>query len=292
MIPYDSPKGLSAFLKERGFALRKRFGQNFLVNPRVRERILSVLEPSASDLIWEIGPGLGCMTGALLNSGARVRAFEIDRGFLGVLEEEFRGRENFHLTGGDVLDTWRALRGENPSKVFGNLPYSAASAIIADFIEEDFLPDRWVFMVQREVAARMAARPGTKNYSSFSLLCQTFMNVKVRFDVGAGSFYPPPEVISSVVELRPRQDPPEIADRRVYLGILRALFASRRKTLRNNLVAYAAARGNDALWAADLLEKAGLRPEARGETLSPAEVARLANAAGTKKDRPDSPDGP
>jgi len=165
MIEYNSPKLLAAFLRERGFALKKKFGQNFLVNPGTRAKILDAIAPEPGELVWEIGPGLGCMTGPILESGAKVAVFEIDRGFIEVLQDEFGGNPRFSLVPGDVLRTWRLHRAAPPAKVFGNLPYSAASAIIADFLEEGFLPSRCVFMVQKEVASRMAAKPGTKNYS-------------------------------------------------------------------------------------------------------------------------------
>jgi 16S rRNA (adenine1518-N6/adenine1519-N6)-dimethyltransferase len=281
MIPYDSPKALAAFLAERGLAPKKRFGQNFLVSPAARGRILRLLAPEKCLRVWEVGPGLGCMTASLLEAGAVLRAFEIDRGFIAVLKEEFGAgrRGSFTLTEGDVLETWPALREEAPDLVFGNLPYSAAAALIADFLEKDFTRSRWVFMVQKEVAARMAARPGTKNYSSFSLLCQTFMNIRLHFDVSPAAFYPRPEVFSSVVELTSRPDAPVIADRGLYLGLVRAVFASRRKTLKNNLLPWAAARKREEAWVRRLLDAADLCPGLRGETLSAERLAHLAGAA-------------
>jgi len=279
MIAYDSPKQLAAFLRERGLALKKKFGQNFLVNPGTRARILEALAPGRGELVWEIGPGLGCMTGSILDSGAEVTVFEIDRGFIEVLRGEFGGNPRFTLVPGDVLRTWKLHRTASPAKVFGNLPYSAASAIVADFLEEGFIPSRCVFMVQKEIASRMASRPGTKNYSSFSVLCQAFLEVDILFDVAPGSFFPAPDVVSSVVELRPRSMPLELLDRKLFLEIARSLFASRRKTLKNNLQASSLGRrlGADAL--SDLFRKTGIDPGMRGENLSAVEVAAFADAA-------------
>ncbi len=301
MIPYDSPKMLADFLSRRGLALKKRFGQNFLVNPGVRERILRCLAPAAGDLIWEIGPGLGCMTRPLLESGARLRVFEIDRGFMEILREEFGGRDGFTLTGGDVLATWGDHRGEGPDKVFGNLPYASAAAIIAAFLEEGFIPELGVFMVQKEVARRMTAAPGSPDYSSFSLLCRTFCRVRTLFDVAPGSFFPAPGVVSTLVELRPRipapvpgwgpglspgagageglGPEPEIPHRRLYLELLRALFSSRRKTVRNNLLRFAGETGRSPDWAARILAEAGLDPGVRAENLDVEDLARLTEAA-------------
>jgi 16S rRNA (adenine1518-N6/adenine1519-N6)-dimethyltransferase len=229
--------------------------------------------------VWEIGPGLGCMTAAIAETGTRLRVFEFDRGFVKILAEEFADRNNFFLTEGDVLKTWPLHREEKPDIIFGNLPYSIAAALIGDFLEKDFTRSRWVFMVQKEVASRMAAEPGTKNFSSFSLLCRTFMDVKIRFDVSPWAFYPRPEVFSTVVELVPRRSPPEILNREIFLSLLGALFASRRKTLKNNLLPWAASQGKDSAWALGLSEKAGLPPGIRGETLSVEELAALANTA-------------
>lgn len=279
MIPYDSPRELSAFLKDRGFSLKKKFGQNFLVNPGTRARILDAIAPERDEIVWEIGPGLGCMTGAILDRGARLTAFEIDRGFAGVLDAEFGENARFALVQGDVLRTWKLHRAESPAKVFGNLPYSAASAIIADFLENDFLPGLCVFMVQKEVASRMAGRPGTKNYSSFSVLCQTFLDVKVLFDVAPGSFFPAPDVVSSVVGLSPKKNPPELADRTLFLEIVRSLFASRRKTIKNNLQASSLGKRLGVEGLADLFRAAGMDPGIRGENLTAEEAAAFSNAA-------------
>ena len=134
-------------------------------------------------------------------------------------------------------------------------------------------------MVQKEVALRMRAKPGTKAWSSFSLLCQTFMNVRLCFDVAPPAFYPRPEVLSAVVELKPRPDAPAIKSRGLYLGLVRAVFASRRKTLKNNLVPWARSLKKDDAWAASLLDAAGIKPGIRGETLCVEDLVRLANAA-------------
>ena len=279
MIPYDSPRRLAAFLAQRGLSPKKRFGQNFLVDAGVRGRILGLLAPEKGTRVWEIGPGLGAMTRALLEAGVLLRTFEIDRGFIAVLEEEFAGEQNFTLVAGDVLRRWPEFREESPRLIFGNLPYSVAAVLIADFLEKDFIQSRWLFMVQKEVAARMAARPGTKSYSSFSLLCQTFTELRLHDDIPPAAFYPRPEVFSTIVELIPRKDQPRIENRGLYLGLARSLFASRRKTIKNNLLPWAASQGKDATWTEGLIREAGLDGGLRGEVLSVEEVVHLANIA-------------
>jgi 16S rRNA (adenine1518-N6/adenine1519-N6)-dimethyltransferase len=279
MIPYDSPRELKRFLQERGFGLKKRFGQNFLINRGVRDRILKLVSPKIGDEVWEIGPGLGCMTGMILEAGARLRVFEIDHGFIRVLSEEFGGAPGFSLTEGDVVKTWKQWKNNLPDIVFGNLPYSAASAIIADFLQEGFLPGRWIFMLQREVAERMTARPGKKSYSSFSVLCRAFSEPVLHFHVSPGSFFPPPEVVSTVVELGPRREPLDILDRSLFLVLIRSLFASRRKTVRNNILASDLGSRIGASGIVEILREAEIDPECRGETLDEVRIACLANAA-------------
>jgi 16S rRNA (adenine1518-N6/adenine1519-N6)-dimethyltransferase len=134
-------------------------------------------------------------------------------------------------------------------------------------------------MVQREVAERMASRPGIKTYSSFSVLCQAFSEVIIHFHVSPGSFFPPPEVVSTLVELGPRREPLVIKDRTLFLSLLRALFAARRKTVRNNLLASSMGKRIGAKGIAEILLEAGVDPECRGETLEVRRIADLANAA-------------
>ncbi|MCL1818190.1 MAG: 16S rRNA (adenine(1518)-N(6)/adenine(1519)-N(6))-dimethyltransferase RsmA, partial [Spirochaetaceae bacterium] len=279
MIPHDSPRRLAAFLAERGLSPKKRFGQNFLIDADARAGILALLAPEKGMRVWEIGPGLGFMTRGLLDAGAVLRAFEIDRGFIRILKEEFAGEKNFTLVEGDVLRQWPEYRKEAPRLVFGNLPYSVAALLIAGFLEKDFTNSRCIFMIQKEVASRMAAQPGTKNFSSFSLLCQTFMDVRLHGDISPEAFYPRPKVFSTLVELLPRPLAPRITDRGLYLGLVRALFASRRKTIKNNLLPWAASRGKNAAWAEQLTRDADIDPNLRGETLCAEQAVRLANTA-------------
>ncbi len=203
---HDSPSDIRILLQERGLALKKRWGQNFLVNRGARERLLMLLDPGAGETIWEIGPGLGAMTAELLERARLVVAFEVDRGLCRFLEESFSHRPSFILVPGDFLQTWRVTASARslPDRVIGNLPYSSASIMIAALIEGSVRPRTMIFTVQRELAERMASPPGRKSYSSFSVLCQASCRVLHRGDLKPGSFYPAPDVVSSVVELQPR----------------------------------------------------------------------------------------
>jgi 16S rRNA (adenine1518-N6/adenine1519-N6)-dimethyltransferase len=197
-----------------------------------------------------------------------------------VLESLFQGFDTFSVIKGDMLKTWH-LRNEMPDRIFGNLPYNAAFAIIADLIENNCIPPRMVFTLQKEAARRLVANPGSKDYSAFSVLCASACEARVLFDIGASSFWPQPRVTSSVVLLKPREDPIPADKRQDFSDFVRAGFASRRKTLRNSLRAWTAlhfSEINEPEFEASLrnaLLKRGLAPDIRAETLTPRQLFDL-----------------
>jgi 16S rRNA (adenine1518-N6/adenine1519-N6)-dimethyltransferase len=280
-INYDSPQALKAFLEERGLGMRKKFGQNFLINPGPRRKLVESLGLEKGKEVWEIGSGLGVMTRDLLERGCRVRAFEIDPGFCGVLRELFDGRESFILVEGDVLKMWRSEGGAE--FLIGNLPYNIAAVLLADMIEGGRFFKRMVVTVQREVARRMAAKPGSADYSSFSVLVASAYRADPLMVIGGSSFYPPPRVDSQgvLLELLP---PEERAGSPFFYPLVRQLFSSRRKTVKNNLQGFVSSRaapGEDvrALSLA-ALEKCGIKPEDRAENLGVARFRELALVLG------------
>jgi 16S rRNA (adenine1518-N6/adenine1519-N6)-dimethyltransferase len=268
-IHYDSPNALRAFLEAEGLGARKRFGQHFLIKRDVRMRLVQALGIERGDAVWEIGPGLGAVTAPLLEQGARVTAFEIDPGFCRVLERVFAGR--IALIQGDALAEWPGA--EPAPYLIGNLPYQIGARLIAGFIEEGRFFRRMVVTVQREVAQRMSARVHTKDYSSFSVLCASAYTAAPLMALKAACFYPAPHVDSQAVRLDLRPD--RTAPPALFCPLVRALFAARRKTVKHNLRAFAAARGNAAL-ADQALERCGIDPAARAENLSPEDFAALA----------------
>lgn len=274
----DSPAEIRALLAERGLTLKKRWGQNFLINRGARERLVSLLELTGGETAWEIGPGLGSMTGLLLEKTARLLAFEVDRGVCRYLSESLGERASFTLFPGDFLETWKdaAAAHGRPDRLLGNLPYRSASLMIADVVEGGLRPGITIFTVQRELADRMCSQPGTKSYSSFSVLCQSCFDVYGRGDLKPGSFYPVPEVVSSIVEMRPRKGAPEGRTLALLSELARGLFSSRRKTIRNNLSSsrIAALASPEAVLSA--LEKAGIDPGRRAEELPPETFTWLA----------------
>jgi 16S rRNA (adenine1518-N6/adenine1519-N6)-dimethyltransferase len=266
--------------------MSKRFGQNFLVNRDSRERVLQELKAESGMRVWEIGPGIGAMTALALESGLAVTAFEIDHGFSRLLLRLFGGNGAFRLVEGDFLDTWRAEleAGGAPDRVFGNLPYNAANAIVASLIEGGLVPPRMIFTVQKEAGLRMTAVPGTKDYSAFSVLCTSACRSKLAFDLGSKSFWPSPRVTSTVVRMEPRREPVAADDRPGFSAFVRSGFSSRRKTLRNNLRAAGPAlgpllgRGDGASIDAALgeaLDSLGIRADVRAEALRPEELAAV-----------------
>ncbi len=273
---YESPKEIAALLESRGLSLKKRYGQNFLIGRGARERIVDAIDPKPADRIWEIGPGIGSITDLLVGRVAKLTVFEIDRGFLPILQSRFGAFAGFHLVPGDFLATWEEVRANEglPDLVFGNLPYRSASAIIAALAKGGAEGVRLVVTVQREVAERIGARPGTKAYNGFSILCQWAYAVVPHGDLKPGSFYPPPEVTSSVIELRPRNRP-ALADRELFFGLTRHLFGARRKTIRNNLLAMKELEGIGESALHGALEAASLDPHSRGERLTVEQVAAL-----------------
>jgi 16S rRNA (adenine1518-N6/adenine1519-N6)-dimethyltransferase len=269
-IPYDSPSGLKVFLEAEGLAMTKQYGQNFLVDKAAKEKLHAAMGMPDGSRIWEIGPGIGAMTAILLEHKHKVTAFEIDHGFSRILERQFGEDGNFALVRGDFIKTWKNR--EMPDAIFGNLPYNAALGIIADLLETGFIPPRLVFTIQKEAARRIAAGPGTKDYSAFSVLCTSVCKTKILYDIGASSFWPQPRVTSSVVLMVPRPDPIAADTRLEFSRFVRASFSSRRKTMRNNIQAWNPEFGTRL---DDVLTSLGLKIGVRAEALTPQQLAAV-----------------
>ena len=276
-LNYDSPASIQAFLEQNGLAVSKRLGQNFLIDRSVRSRIVKALEVEEGMQVWEIGPGIGAMTILLLEEKVRLTAFEIDYGFVRVLKGLFSEYENFCIVKGDVLKTLCSQK-DLPARIFGNLPYNSAFAIISDILEMEILPQHMVFTLQKEAAHRMVAGPGTKDYSSLSVLCTSVCDVRILFDIGSSAFWPRPRVTSSVVQLIPKKKSMSASERKDFSDFVRAAFSSRRKTLRNTLRFWIKQRSpflDEAKIDTQLqgiLEKLGIESSIRAEALAPDEL--------------------
>jgi 16S rRNA (adenine1518-N6/adenine1519-N6)-dimethyltransferase len=276
-LNYDSPASIQAFLEQNGLAVSKRLGQNFLIDRSVRSRIVKALEVEESMQVWEIGPGIGAMTILLLEEKVRLTAFEIDYGFVRVLKGLFSEYENFCIVKGDVLKTLCSQK-NLPARIFGNLPYNSAFAIISDILEMEILPQHMVFTLQKEAAHRMVAGPGTKDYSSLSVLCTSVCDVRILFDIGSSAFWPRPRVTSSAVQLIPKKKSMSALERKDFSDFVRAAFSSRRKTLRNTLRFWIKQRSpflDEAKIDTQLqgvLEELGIESSIRAEALAPDEL--------------------
>ncbi len=275
---YNSPAELKQVLDANGFSMQKKFGQNFLINEDARRRLVDALELTEGMKVWEVGPGLGAMTNTILERGADLTVFEIDRGFASLISGFFENYTNsgtFRIVEGDVMKTWKGQLKEagQPDRFFGNLPYNIAATIIADTIENNVRFEKCVFTIQKEVAQRMCAKPGTADYSSFSALCQWTYDVKPLLDLAGGNFWPKPNVDSRAVVFTKKADFPCCKNPELFIKMQRALFSSRRKTVRNNLSQFL--KNNDL--AVSCLEKAGIDIMKRAEVLTLPELLHLSD---------------
>ena len=264
---------------------RKRFGQNFLRAPHVVEQILAAAELSAGERVMEIGPGRGALTDQLLAAGAEVLACEVDRDLAAALAK--RGAEHLTVHQGDVLKTaWPALLATPPYKLVANLPYNISSQVLFKILDHRPLFSRLVLMFQKEVGDRLLAGPATRDYGILAVLVQNWYTVTRVAKVAPGCFHPPPKVESVVLRFDPRPQPlAAIVDEAAFRRLVKAVFAQRRKTLRNGLLGAGYATGAvDAALAA-----LGLAPSLRGETLTIMQMARLAEELGKQGFPLDSP---
>ncbi|MBO4640617.1 MAG: ribosomal RNA small subunit methyltransferase A [Treponema sp.] len=259
--------------------MQKKFGQNFLINGAARTKLINALDVKQGTTVWEVGPGLGAMTNELLEKGTNLTVFEIDRGFISLISQFFKAyseKDSFKIIEGDVIKNWYAqTQGGTiiPERFFGNLPYNIAATIIADTIEKSIRFDKCVFTVQKEVAVRMSAKPGDSDYSSLSVLCNWAYDVKNLMDLAGASFWPKPNVDSRAVIFTKKEDFPRCINPKLFIKMQRALFSSRRKTVRNNLQGFL----SNSEKAVNYLEKAGIDPMLRAEVLSIEQMLKLSD---------------
>lgn len=254
----------------------KRLGQNFLIHGGTVEAIVETADICPGDRVLEIGPGIGTLTQGLAEAGASVTAVELDKKLPAVLAETLSGYDRVRIVGGDILKTdIPALMGEEPFKVVANLPYYITTPILLTLLERRLPITRIVTMVQREVAERMIALPGGRDYGALSVAVQYYTEPRLAIEVSPRCFLPPPAVESAVMDCVVRKTPPvAVEDEKHFFRVVRAAFGQRRKTIGNALKSLGLPR--DTLQGA--LSKAGIDPLRRGETLSLSEFAALAGA--------------
>ncbi len=261
--------------KIEGHSARRRFGQNFLVAPGVIRKIVDAIAPKAGDTLVEIGPGLGAITGPLLECIDHLHVVEIDRDLIARLANRFAaGRLTIHE--GDALEfDFGGLKGEGPLRIVGNLPYNISSPLLFHLVQYAPLVDDMHFMLQKEVVDRMVAAPGSKDFGRLSVMLQYRYHMERLFVVPPGAFSPPPKVDSAIVRMIPVEFPSVGTDGTVardpalFARVVKAAFSQRRKMLRNTLRDFI---GEAALAAL------GITPTARAEDIAVADYVRLANA--------------
>ena len=262
----------------------KRFGQNFLVNQGVIQRIVAALDPRPDETIIEIGPGKGALTIPLVDRGCRVVAVEFDRNLVPKLEALSGARQNFSLVHADALatDFCDIIQPANTARVVANLPYNISTAILQRLIEQRRCISEMVLMLQREVVDRITAPPGSAERGYLSVLVEAYCETEKLFDVAPGSFRPVPKVLSSVVRVIPRREiAVELKEEKLLWQIVSAGFAQRRKTILNNLRNAPAplqetVKNNGG--ASIVLCRAEVELQRRAETLSLEEWVRIARA--------------
>ena len=260
------------------FKLRadKKLGQNFLIDENVVRQIVAAAELSEADTVLEVGPGIGTLTQGLAESKARVVAVELDTRLLPVLATTLNGYDNVRVVHGDILKVNIMEEVGAPSfKVCANLPYYITTPIIFALLEKRLPMERLVAMVQKEVAERMAAQPGGKEYGALSVAIQYYTEPKIAFIVPPTSFIPAPAVDSAVIVCKRREKPPvEVCDEGLFFRVVKAAFSLRRKMLSNSLKNMGIRSEQVAKW----LELAGVDGKRRAETLSLEDFAKLTNS--------------
>lgn len=280
------PANTMAVLKKYNFSFQKKYGQNFLIDTNILERIISESEITKDDCVLEIGPGIGTMTQYLAESAKRVVAVEIDKSLIPILEDTLSGYDNVTVINDDILkvdikklcDEYNDSR---PIKVVANLPYYITTPIIMGLFESHVPLKSITIMVQKEVADRMQQKPGSKDYGALSLAVQYYAKPEIVAEVSPNCFIPKPNVSSAVIRLTRYENPPiEVDDEHFMFSLIRASFNQRRKTLANGLAN--GGLGLDRETVNSMLEKMGLSLTVRGEALTLEQFAKLSNLLGKK----------
>lgn len=271
-----SPEVVHYICKRFDIKMRKKLGQNFLIKRGIVDEIVHAAELTVGEPVLEVGPGIGTLTQGLAQSGADVTAIELDRRLLEVLDTTLASYDNVRIIHGDVLKLdVPTIMNHKPFKVVANLPYYITTPIIMSLLESKLPIERLVVMVQKEVALRMVAKPGTKDYGALSIAVQYYTEPDIVLDVPPKSFLPAPTVTSSVIRCVLRDKPPvDVIDEKLFFRVVKAGFAQRRKTFSNTMKTTGLTRDR----IEELLAKANIDGQRRGETFTLQEFADVANA--------------
>ena len=271
-----SPEVVHYICKRFDIKMSKKLGQNFLIKRGIVDEIVHAAELTPGEPVLEVGPGIGTLTQGLAQSGADVTAIELDRRLLEVLDTTLASYDNVRIVHGDVLKLdVPSIMNHKPFKVVANLPYYITTPIIMSLLESKLPIERLVVMVQKEVALRMVAKPGTKDYGALSVAVQYYTEPDIVLDVPPKSFLPAPAVTSSVIRCVLRDKPPvDVIDEKLFFRVVKAGFAQRRKTFSNTMKTTGLSKDR----IEELLAKANIDGQRRGETFTLQEFADVANA--------------
>ncbi len=271
-----SPEVVHYICKRFDIKMSKKLGQNFLIKRGIVDEIVHAAELTPGEPVLEVGPGIGTLTQGLAQSGADVTAIELDRRLLEVLDTTLASYDNVRIVHGDVLKLdVPSIMNHKPFKVIANLPYYITTPIIMSLLESKLPIERLVVMVQKEVALRMVAKPGTKDYGALSVAVQYYTEPDIVLDVPPKSFLPAPAVTSSVIRCVLRDKPPvDVIDEKLFFRVVKAGFAQRRKTFANTMKTTGLSKDR----IEELLAKANIDGQRRGETFTLQEFADVANA--------------
>lgn len=274
-----------AVLERHGFTFKKSFGQNFLTDTNILQKIVDTAEIDKNVNVIEIGPGIGALTEFLAENAAEVMAFEIDDRLIPILADTLRDFDNVKVINEDILKSDLQSRIKEfanpdlPIKVVANLPYYITTPILMHLIESKIPFSEFVVMMQKEVADRISAEPNTKAYGSLSIAVQYYMTAKVAFVVPRTVFVPAPNVDSAILKMTRREQPlVQVKDEDFFFRVSKISFVHRRKTLWNNLTIHFGKADETKAKLEQALEIAEIKPSIRGEALSIAEFAKLADA--------------
>ena len=271
-----SPEVVHYICKRFDIKMSKKLGQNFLIKRGIVDEIVKAADLQEGEPVLEIGPGIGTLTQGLAQSGAHVTAIELDTRLLEVLDTTLAQYSNVTIVHGDVLKLdVPSIMHHEPFKVVANLPYYITTPIIMSLLESRLPIERLVVMVQKEVALRMVAKPGTKDYGALSVAVQYYTEPDIVLDVPPKSFLPAPAVTSSVIRCVLRNQPPvDVIDEKLFFRVVKAGFAQRRKTFANTMKTTGLSKDR----IEELLAKANIDGQRRGETFTLQEFADVANA--------------
>lgn len=271
-----SPEVVHYICKRFDIKMSKKLGQNFLIKRGIVDEIVKAADLQEGEPVLEIGPGIGTLTQGLAQSGANVTAIELDTRLLEVLDTTLAQYSNVTIVHGDVLKLdVPSIMNNEPFKVVANLPYYITTPIIMSLLESRLPIERLVIMVQKEVALRMVAKPGTKDYGALSVAVQYYTEPDIVLDVPPKSFLPAPAVTSSVIRCVLRDKPPvDVIDEKLFFRVVKAGFAQRRKTFANTMKTTGLSKDR----IEELLAKANIDGQRRGETFTLQEFADVANA--------------